>query len=417
MHIGRIARAIRDPVRFDAAAAAVDESALYDRLYPYHAELCALSEIRKRPGFGAEFSSGPGGHSLLYLSGVRLDRAAGYPVLRLCDPSAAPAEHGVGISVNSHYSNANWVAAEGPDFVFRGALAPGEPLTRASYGRTQERAKAMGVLDGIVFHEHFFRDKPANMSRRDYMYDISIGTDYAVRFGREIYRAKIPLDRRRVESIVDFLNALNEPYRDGRRVYQWRLFNDNCSHVAHNALAAAGVWAPWPTGRFFALAAFDFPVPKNEFVDLLRRANDLPLDDARALHADPVARRALLELDALPTAPGGVATIEPAIAANDVYETERLRLIFYETPLWWQYRRRFARIVREPRYFDLSANLRHFAALYQRARDRLPAPKRDGDMARFLVRYEAYLDRELARVRAQLGTPAPPAAAAAEALV
>ncbi len=249
MHIGRIARAIRDPVRFDAAAAAVNESALYDRLYPYHAELCALSEIRKRPGFGAEFSSGPGGHSLLYLSGVCLDRTSGYPALRLCEPSAAAADHGVGISVNSHYSNANWVAAEGRDFVFRGALEPGEPLTRESYVRTQERAKAMGVLDGIVFHEHFFRDKPAAMSRRDYMYDISIGTDYAVRFGREIYRAKIPLDRRRMETIVDFLNALNAPYRDGRRVYQWRLFNDNCSHVAHNALAAAGVWTRWPTGQ------------------------------------------------------------------------------------------------------------------------------------------------------------------------
>ena len=47
----------------------------YEDLYPYHAELCALSELRKKPGFGVPLRSGIGGHSLLYLNGVRLDRA------------------------------------------------------------------------------------------------------------------------------------------------------------------------------------------------------------------------------------------------------------------------------------------------------------------------------------------------------
>jgi hypothetical protein len=151
----------------------------YDRLYPYHAELCALSELRKKPGFGAPVRSGMGGHCLLYLNGVRRDRLAGYPTLRVCEPGDSPARHGVGISVNSHYKNANWVAAEGRDFLWRGALEPGEHLTREAYERTQHHAKAIGLLDGVQFHDHLFRDRPRGMSERDYMYEISIATDYA----------------------------------------------------------------------------------------------------------------------------------------------------------------------------------------------------------------------------------------------
>ena len=402
MHIGPIARAVRDPVCFDAAAWAARGNMFYDRFYPYHAELCALSEIRKKPGFGAQFRSGAGGHSLLYLSGVCLDREAGYPTLKLCDEAASPADHGVGISVNTHYRNANWVAAEGRDFVFRGTLRRDEPLTRESYEQTQDRAKAMGVLDGVEFHEHEFRDKPVHMSRRNYMYDISVGTDYAASFGREIYRAKVPLDRLRMGIIVDFLNTINAPYRDGKRVYRWSVFNNNCSHIAHNALAAAGVWTPWPTGQFIVAAAFNFPVPKNEFVDLVLRTNDLPVDDPRALFADAGARRALLEFDTLPTAPGALAAAEPAIAENHIYETEDLRLIFYATRLSRKYPRRFARIFREPRYFFLPANLSHFAAIYEKARTNMPSARGDAEKMRFTTSYEHYLDRGISRIAEQL---------------
>ncbi|MGH6976960.1 MAG: hypothetical protein ACREED_08040, partial [Stellaceae bacterium] len=155
LRFGYSALAGRAGARADSAEAAADD-AHYARLYPYYAELCALSEIRKKPGFGVQFRSGMGGHSLLYLSGVCRDRQAGYPVLKLCDPGASPARHGVAISVNSHYKNANWVAAEGRDFIWRGALGPGERLTRDTYERTQDRAMTFCLLDGVLFHDHWF---------------------------------------------------------------------------------------------------------------------------------------------------------------------------------------------------------------------------------------------------------------------
>ena len=192
-----ISRMMRDGNTCGEGETAPGEGGAYDRLYPYHAELCALSELRKKPGFGVPVRSGMGGHCLLYLNGVRRDRT-GYPTLKVCAPDEAPASNGVGISVNSHYRNANWVAAEGRDFLWRGALQPGERVTREAYERTQHHAKEIGLLDGVQFHDHLFRAKPHGMSERDYMYEISVATDYAVRFGRDTYRARIPLDYQRM---------------------------------------------------------------------------------------------------------------------------------------------------------------------------------------------------------------------------
>jgi hypothetical protein len=412
--------ALGDPARIDAfAATAAADNALGDRFYPYYAELCSLSEIRKKPGFGAEFRSGSGGHSVLYLGGVCRDRHAGYPTLKLCDPGMPAADCGVGISVNSHYRNANWVAAEGRDFVFRGLLAPDEPLTRAAYERTQRHATEIGVLDGVEFHEALFRDKPPGMSRRDYMYDISVATDYAVRFGRDVFRARVPLDRARMGVVVDFLNRLNAPYRDGARQYRWRVFNDNCSHVAHNALAAAGVWRPWPTGQFFAIAAFNFPVPKNEFVDLVLRTNDLPVEEPDALYADAVARQLLLEHGALPSAPGALAQAERAIQDNAVYDTAKLRLIFYDYHLRGKYHRRFTRIFSDPRYFDLSANLQYFQMRYAIARQARRAARPnavDAGRARFDAAYDDAIERAAAEIERRLVAWQAPTGVKAEAL-
>jgi len=370
---------------------------LYHRAFPYYAELSALTEIRKKPGFGAKLNSGIGGHLLLYLNNVSRDRQAGYPTLKLCDP--APSARGVGISVNAHYRNANWVAADGPDFLWHGALSPREPVTRDGYERTQDHAKALGLLDGVEFHEHLFRVKPPGMSDRDYMYEISIATDYAARFGRDILRIRVPLDRPRMAAIVAYLNDLNAPFRDGRKVFRWRVLNDNCAHVAHNALAAAGIWAPWPTGRFFAFAAFKFPVPKNEFVDLALRANDLPIADPRLLYEDQAARQALLRTGALPTGPGALAAFRKAMPGQEVYDTNRLRVIFYDNPFWGPYRPRLARILAEPRYGDLRANLRHFERLHEAAR----TGRRAGVPADFLAQY----DRAIAAQSAQIANLLP----------
>lgn len=342
-------------VRFDVPGAA-DEAA-YVAKQPYYAEFCALSQIKKISGFGAEIRGEIGGHSVFYLNGVCRVEGAGYPVLQVCAPT-----DGVGLSENEHFRNAKWVATPGRDFFFNGGLAPGQAVTRATYASVQREAKRLGIYDGVVFNPFVFEAKPASWTVEDWRYEMSVATDYAIALGRGRYCARVPVTRLQMGRMVDFLNRENAPYREGRRVFKWSVFNDNCIHLAHNALAAAGIGEVWPIERFLPVAIFDFPVPRNEFVNVMRRSNDGWLGDPGAVYRDVGARGELLRDGRVPTFPGGLAEARGPQEPNEVYETS-LKMIFYDEPMFGVYQPRFDRIFSEPRYLDAGANRAYFAGL------------------------------------------------------
>jgi hypothetical protein len=342
--------------------ASPDDEAAYTALNPYYLEFCALSEIEKKPGYGADIRGGVGGHSTIYLNGVCRTEEV-YPVLAVCghDPGA----NGVGLSVNSHFANANWVAIPGREFFYHGDLRPGEKLTRAAYDATKAHAQRLGLYDGVRFHDVVFADMPAGYTQEAFKYEVSIATDYAIGYGRDRFCARVPVTAVQMDRMVAYLNGLNRPYRDGEAVYRWSVLTDNCIHVAHNALAWIGFWPVWPMHRFVLLAAFDFPVPKNEFVNIMRRANDMPIEDLLAVWDDRPARRAVLAGHGLPTRPGALATFERVVQDNALYNTD-LRLIFYDEPVFGHYETWFRRILAEPRYTDLAADLRYYRARFDR---------------------------------------------------
>jgi hypothetical protein len=63
---------------FSVPATAPDE-AVYSSLFAYYVEFCAVSQLKKKPGFGIKVESGFGGHSVLYLNGVCRVTDAHYP--------------------------------------------------------------------------------------------------------------------------------------------------------------------------------------------------------------------------------------------------------------------------------------------------------------------------------------------------
>ncbi|HYZ64444.1 MAG TPA: hypothetical protein VE650_18495 [Acetobacteraceae bacterium] len=335
------------------------DPASYQAQHPYYAEYCAVSQIKKRPGFGADIRGEIGGHAVFYLNGACKKPDEAYPVLELCEGG------GVGLSVNEHFRNAKWVAAPGHDFFFAGNLGQGAAVTPAAYQAVQREAQRLGIYDGVAFHEKVFDDMPAGWTREDWKYEMSIGTDYAIGLARGRYCARVPVDRAAMARMVTFLNAENAPYRAGK-VFHWSILSDNCIHLAHNALAAAGLWDVWPTGRFILISMFDFPVPKNEFVNLMRRTNDALPDDPGAAYDDAADRRSLLEAAVLPSRPGALAESRPPIEPNLVYETSELKLIFYDEPLFGPYQDWFDQIWSEPRYQDPRANRAYFASRARR---------------------------------------------------
>ncbi|MGH7032432.1 MAG: hypothetical protein ACREFL_01720, partial [Stellaceae bacterium] len=137
-------------------------------------------------------------------------------------------------------------------------------------------------------------------------------------------------------------------------------------------------------------------------------------------YRDPAARRSLMEDGALPEEPGGLAVAARAIEDNDIYDTD-LKLIFYDDPVFGSYQRRFDAIFAQPRYTDIVANLRYFAALYRRIdAERRPLAEalengHESDRAAFSAfyrRFYAYVDHESAEVDARLAALARPAAIA-----
>ena len=125
----------------------------YDRLIPYYAELCAVSQFRSK-------LTGPGGvpgHAVMYLKGACRDEESPYPRLRRCRHTATDRydpEHGAGVSVNRWFRNVNWIATPGARLFYEGNLDPGERLTRAHFDATIREVIDLGIYDGVELLEY-----------------------------------------------------------------------------------------------------------------------------------------------------------------------------------------------------------------------------------------------------------------------
>lgn len=371
-------------VRFDQPGATMDEAA-YTALFPTYAEFCAVSQISKQPGFGADIRGEIGGHSTFFLQGACVVTGAHYPVLAPCEAG------GAGLSMNAHFQNAKWVATPGRAMFYDGDLPLGRPMDRAGYARVQARAKQLGIYDGVTFWPEAFGPGTAGMAREDAKYEMSIGTDYAVGLARGRHCARVPVSRAQMAVMVDWLNTQNAPYRSGARQFRWSVFQDNCIHLSHNALAEAGLWEEWPINRPLLLAMLDFPVPRNEFVNIMRRTN-APLPTPESLAHDPAARTALDRTGELPQRPGALAVSVPPRRPNTVYDTD-LKMIFYDEPTFGPYQAWSDDIFADPAELDLDANLRAWEARFTAART-AAGDARGADA--LTARYDAFLTMQSA---------------------
>ena len=370
-----------DPVAFDRPGATMDDAA-YTALFPTYAEFCAVSQIAKRPGFGADIRGENGGHATFFLQGACRAEEARYPLLTSCEGG------GVGLSMNAHFRNAKFVATPGRAMFYDGGVAPGRVMDRAAYAEVQARAKRIGIYDGVEFWPEAFGRGTEGMAREDAKYEMSIGTDYGVALARGRHCARIPVSRAQMDQMIAWLNAQNAPYRSGAEEFRWSVFNDNCIHLAHNALAAAGLWPAWPIKRPLVVAVFDFPVPRNEFVNLMRATN-APLPSLDALRHDPIAQDTLRRTGELPIRAGALAVSVPPHRPNTVYDTD-LHLIFYDEPNIGAYQPWSDAIFADAAELDIDANLVAWEQRFRAARAALAVNPGSADPD-LRAQYDRYL--------------------------
>jgi hypothetical protein len=333
---------------------------IYEALVPRYAEICATSQWNKLAGG----QGNPFGHAVIYLKGACRDETAPFPQLRRCDRvavSSADPEHGAGVSVGRFFRNVNWVAIPGCALTFDGLAEPGTRVTQELLDRTVRHVVDLGVFDGVELHAPHDASTPEALGA--FIAAHSTGTDFALRYARNVFCARVPLQEAQLEEAIAFLNDKNREYATGEADYNWSLFNHNCVHTVRNALAAANVVSPISVGEVKLRALLNLAVPANEFVNLALRAAEGPLEDVDAIMADGPARDALHEFGWLPQRHGALVKFLPAIPDNDLYSPE-FRLFAVQSLLRMGATAATVRMMSDPVYTDLETNLRRFSEIY-----------------------------------------------------
>ena len=340
---------------------------VYDQLYPYYVEVCAVSQIRAK---FAEYG-GSGGHAVMYLKGVCRDRQTEYPTIEVCDAGTAnlsDPETGVGISVNKLFGNVNWIAVPDKRLFYRGNLEEDQLLDEAHARATIKIVEDLELFKGVETREYYKESVPEDESEDEFISRVArdtLGTDFAINFGRTIFCSRLPVTRGMMEKIVENLNEQNRKYVSGETEYKWSGYYDNCSHVIHNSLAAAGVWSSKSVRSYMLKQFFNLSIPANETINLAHLTTKYPIEDFYKIYRDDVKRKTLLEENWLPTQHGALLQTIGVHQNNELYDTG-VRILVLQPPVLRTMRRKFFTIFDDPRYTtDLRANLFSFKERYE----------------------------------------------------
>ena len=371
-----VAELFRNPR--DAVAPLIEPDPLYEELVTHYVELCAVSQYRPLNGK----LGGIPGHAVMYLKGACLDESSPYPRLRACryaSTNRSDPEHGAGVSVNRWFKNVNWVATPGKFLFYDGEVQTYEQLDQARFDETVQRAIDVGIFKGVEVHPVEGAEGPREL--REFIAQSSLGTDFALRFGRTIFCSRLPMHPDMLARAMDYLNGLNDEYWNGEADYQWSGYSDNCVHTLHNSLAAAGVWKPKSIQSTKLRQLFNIAVPANTVVDLAILSNEYPIEDYARIEGDELRWKGLTENDWLPAVPGALVKTMPVLQLNALYDT-RFRMFVLGGWFTNDALKRAQHLLTDGRYLQIDANFRYFYRRYEKILAERDADERWTDVVR-----------------------------------
>lgn len=345
--------------------------AVYEELFPRYVELCALSQ----PSRMDKNRGNPFGHALMYLKGACKDENAPFPLLRQCRHEATTLddpEHGAGVSVGRWFRNVNWVAVPGYQLFFEGNLKSGQTLSPTHFDATVQDAIDRGVFAGVELQPEWTRREGPSLT--DFVANGSIGTDFALRYSRNVFCARTPVTEPVMNEIIAFLNDKNREYATGEANYNWSLFANNCVHTIRNALAAANMWTPLTVLDVKWRHLFNLAVPANEFVNMAQLVTEGPFADVGDIQAEGPLRDALHDFHWLPTSHGALLKTMPVHQPNVVFDP-RFRLFTVQSPFSMGKTLNAVRLLSDTRFVELKANLLYYRDKYDEILARQAEPE------------------------------------------
>ena len=343
---------------------------VYDQLYPYYIEICAISQIRTKTAW----KGGSPGHAVMYLKGVCRDPATKFPTVKVCDPGSVDLNDpnaGMGVSVNRNLKNSNWMAIPDRRLFIHGNLEDDQVLDEDHVKATIIYAAEQGVFDGLEVHEEYKPENEEEETLVRYLSRKTLGTDFALKFGRTVFCSRLPVTRTMLQKILNYLNDLNREYALGEADYNWSVYHDNCSHVLHNSLAAAGVWSYTSVNQTKLRQLKNLSIPANEFADLALLSMTYPIEDFDKIYQDEFKRESLLRRGWLPTRHGALFDITGVHQNNEVYDT-RFKLFVLQTPVLKQKGKKIREMVNDPRFTEVKDNLLYFKSRYEAILNKRP---------------------------------------------
>ena len=289
---------------------------LISTMYPYYYKYCASTQRIPKKGEGG----GIGGHALMFLSRVCLDKSKGLNSLsplimckdlpeyksnpkKLKDPNL-----GTGVTVDSYLKNTIYMNIPGLDlFLGVGLLNGKDVLDEKEVLKISNYAVDKGATAGILFKksaytwaknlsEKEFENRLKNMSERERHVEvakIAFGTGIAISYGRNLYCVNIPLNERLMREMVKEANEDRKLVKIGKKyrgkflthgvkkdaVYEWDMFYKNCTHLSINSLArVTGIFPPVLTDLPFFKQFTHLAIPANYFVEIYDGLNSVPID-------------------------------------------------------------------------------------------------------------------------------------------
>lgn len=311
--------------------------ALYNKIYPYHLEYCAVTQITRRDGQ----TGGSGGHAVLYVKGACTTDSGtnGVPVpqIKVCEDNEMNVSgglqiydknQGVGLSVNKTFENSNWVATPGRDLLIYGNLSADQTLTN-DYKLSLARQIAP-YFEGMTSLDTSWEKAPIDFTLAQKIALSAIDTDVAITAGRTAYCVKIPIKKEMLPDVVNEYNRLNQVaykmyvnYKEqGGRRFVWSGFSNSCAHTAYNGIAATGMFAPKKINQNPLQQVFNLAIPSEVFRSLAERGNKVKLDDVAALYSDFDFRLSLNSINYLQARPGFLVSRIYWHKNNEVYGVE-----------------------------------------------------------------------------------------------
>jgi hypothetical protein len=211
----------------------------FNRQHPLFAMKCSATKYDKNGDLG-----NPYGHEFVYIKGACRDTSVPYPKLKVCDDGAVDLNDinaGVGVSLETIYTNTRFVATDGFDLFIDGNLPEDAPLDQKAFEATVQKFLEDGSARGVRITEASERAKPSDMSDEEWIARQIIGTSYALRFGRDLDCAAFAINSAQLQAGVDWTNRQNEPLVSGKQTYRWDAITDSCAHFANNVLASMGI--------------------------------------------------------------------------------------------------------------------------------------------------------------------------------